>query len=386
MKKVNDNKGVRPKLLYFVNVDWFFKSHRLPLALAAIKNGYEVHLVTSFTQEIEFFRKKGIITHNLNLNRSSTSVFAFLNTVLKFLSYVNDIKPNIIHLITIKPIIIGSLACLFSRKKFFLIYAFSGLGYVFIAKDKKSFFRKFFIILLYKISLIPRNKKVIFQNYDDFNEITKYIKIPISNCTFIKGSGVDLKLFKPSAEEKEQVIVLFAARLLTSKGIYDFINIAKNLNNYARFVVVGDFDQGNRDCIHPKDFYRFVNNKVIEYWGHSTQMHLVLNQSSIVVLPSVREGMPKILLEAAACGKPVVTYDVPGCRDAIIDNKTGFLVPLNNLSLLQKAIETLIKNKKLRDDFGKAGRILAVQQFDIDIVVRKHMEIYDEYNISKTRK
>ena len=381
MKKIYNYKKHRTKLLYFVNVDWFFRSHRLPLALAAVKNGYEVHLVTSFTQDIEFFRKKGIITHNINLNRSSTSIFSLLSTFFTFLSYVNDIKPNIIHLITIKPIIIGSIASLLSRKKIFLIYAFSGLGYVFIAKDKKSFFRRLLITQLYKLALIPRNKKVIFQNYDDFDEINKFIKIPLSKCTFIKGSGVDLNLFKPLVKERKEIIVLFAARLLKSKGIYDFINIAKNLNNYARFVVVGNFDHGNRDCIDPEDFNRFVNNNVVEYWGYSNKMHLVLEKVSIVVLPSVREGMPKILLEAAACGKAVVTCDVPGCRDAILNNRTGFLVPLNNLNCLQKAIESLIKNKKLRDEFGKEGRILAIQEFDINIVVRKHMEIYDKNNI-----
>ena len=381
MKKIYNYKKHRTKLLYFVNVDWFFRSHRLPLALAAVKNGYEVHLVTSFTQDIEFFRKKGIITHNINLNRSSTSIFSLLNTFFKFLSYVNAIKPNIIHLITIKPIIIGSIASLLSRQKIFLIYAFSGLGYVFIAKDNKSFFRKLLITLLYKVALIPRNKKVIFQNYDDFNEINRIIKLPLSKCTFIKGSGVDLNLFKPSVKDKKEIIVLFAARLLKSKGIYDFIKIAKDLNNYARFVVVGNFDDGNRDCIDQEDFYRFVNNNVVEYWGHSNKMHLVLEKASIVVLPSVREGMPKILLEAAACGKAIVTNNVPGCRDAIINNRTGFLVPLNNLSLLHEAIEHLIKNKNLRDEFGKEGRILAVQEFDINIVVRKHMEIYDKSNI-----
>ena len=379
MKTVDNNKRVKPKLLFFVNVDWFFISHRLPLALAAIKNGYEVHLVTTFTKDIESLKKKGIITHNINLSRSSTSIFDFLTTLFTFLKYIRDIKPNIIHLITIKPIIIGSLASLFSRKKIFLVYAFSGLGYVFIAKDKKSFVRKLIISILYKIALIPRNKKVIFQNHDDFKEITKIVKIPLPDCTFIKGSGVDLKLFRPSVVENKETIVLFAARLLSSKGIYDFIKVAKNLKKLAKFVVVGDFDPSNRDSINSYDFYQYVDNKVIEYWGHSNEMHLVLKKASIVVLPSVREGMPKVLLEAAACGKAVVTNDVPGCREAIINNRTGFLVPPKNLNYLKKSIKSLIINKKLRDEFGKAGRIFAVQQFDIDIVVRKHLEIYDGY-------
>jgi len=381
MKKDGNTKRERSKLLYFVNVDWFFISHRLPLALAAIENGYEVHLVTTFTKDIEFLKNKGIITHHINFSRSSTSIFDLLTTFLTFLKYINDIKPSIIHLITIKPIIIGSLASLFSRKKVFLVYAFSGLGYVFIAKDKKSFIRKFIISILYKIALIPKNKKVIFQNHDDFKEINKIAKLPNSYCTFIKGSGVDLKLFKPSTSENKEIIVLFAGRLLTSKGIYDFINVAKNLKNHAKFVVVGTFDSGNRDCINSDDFYKYVNSKVIEYWGHSDAMHSVLKQASIVVLPSVREGMPKILLEAAACGRAVVTYDVPGCREAILDNRTGFLVPPNNLESLEKSIQELISNKKLRDDFGKAGRIFAIQQFDVDIVVRKHLEIYDKYKI-----
>ena len=172
-------------------------------------------------------------------------------------------------------------------------------------------------------------------------------------------------------------VVLFAARLLSSKGIYEFVYAARQLNG-ARFVIVGQFDKENRDCIDPAQLNQWVEKGWVEYWGYSDAMTNILSQASIVVLPSYREGLPKVLIEAAACGRPVITTDVPGCRDAIEPDVTGLLVPAQDSSALRVAMQHLLDNPTLCMAMGRAGRTLAERKFDVKQVVQTHLEIYSE--------
>tara|TARA_Y100001968_G_C19032204_1_gene560389 strand:- start:152 stop:676 length:525 start_codon:yes stop_codon:yes gene_type:complete len=170
---------------------------------------------------------------------------------------------------------------------------------------------------------------------------------------------------------------MFPARILKSKGIYEFVEASKYVLN-SRFVVVGKIDHNNRDCISKKLLKKWINEGLIEYWGYSKYMFKKIQQATIIVLPSYKEGLPRVLIEAAASGRPVVTTDVTGCRDAITNNKTGLLVPLKDYKSLAKAITFLLDNPKILKQMGIEGRALAERKYDINNVIKKHLEIYDK--------
>ena len=365
-------------ILFVVNADWFFLSHRLPIAIKAIKEGYDVCLLTEITKKRKEIEKYGIVVQEIKFERSSTSIFKNLFLFVKILKIFKSIDPDLIHLVTIKPVIIGGIAAHFLKESTKIVVSISGLGFIFIDKGFKAFFRKIIIIFLYKIVFIHKNIKVILQNKTDLQNIYDFTNLKKKKTILIEGSGVDLNFFKFSKIPKTHPIVLFPARLLSSKGIYEFIEAAKNLRGQARFVIVGKHDLEARKCIKLNKLRIFESQGIIEYWGESNDMPKIFQKSSIVVLPSYREGMPKSLLEAASCGRPIVTTNVPGCRDAIIDGKTGILVQPKSTFELTNGIKKLLRNPKLLNRMGREGRELAEKKFDINEVVKIHLLIYKD--------
>tara|TARA_B100000212_G_scaffold340713_1_gene322032 strand:+ start:1161 stop:2297 length:1137 start_codon:yes stop_codon:yes gene_type:complete len=375
------NQNKKKTILYVVNTDWFFLSHRLAIAKKTIEEGYDVHLLTEITTKKKEIEKYGILVQDIKFRRGSTSISQNLFLFIKILKIFKSINPDLIHLVTIKPVIIGGIAAHFLRKKTKLIISISGLGFIFIEKGFKAFFRKMIIILFYKLVFINKNIKVILQNKTDLKNICDFTNLTKKDAILIEGSGVNLNEYKFSKVPNSKPIVLFPARLISSKGIFEFIEAAKRLRNLGRFVIVGKYDFEARKCINLNELKAIENQGIIEYWGESNNMPKIFKLSSIVVLPSYREGMPKSLLEAAACGRAVVTTNVPGCRDAIIDGITGILVPPQDSLALSNGIYKLLKNHKLLDTMGTEGRKLAENKFDISKVVKKHLEIY-EYLLS----
>jgi len=367
---------IKKTILFVVNADWFFLSHRLPIAKKALEKGYDVHLLTEITTKRKEIEKYGIVVQELKFSRGSTSILKNLFLFIKILKIFKSINPDLIHLVTIKPLIIGGIAAHFLGKSAKIVMSISGLGFIFIDKGFKAYIRKKIIILFYKIVFFNKNIKVILQNKTDLENICDFTNLAKEKTILIEGSGVNLNLFKFSKIPKTKPIVLFPARLLSSKGIYEFIEAAKKLSGLARFVIVGKHDLEARNCIKMSKLKAFESQGIIEYWGESKDMPRIFQMSSIVVLPSYREGMPKSLLEAAACGRAVVTTNVAGCRDAIIDGITGILVQSQNAYELTNGIRKLLKNPKLLNSMGSEGRKLAENKFDINKVVEKHLEIY----------
>ena len=377
IRKYRENK----KILYIVNVDWFFISHRLPIAIKAIEKGYEVHVATAITGCENILKDNGIILHKIELERSSINPFKNLFTTIEMVSVIKSVGPNILHLVTIKPIIMGGIASIFCNLIFSIetsiVASITGVGYPFTSKARRANYLKILISIFYKISLSNRNKYVIFQNKDDLKLISSLVRIKSEESILIPGSGVNLLEFKYSPIPTGIPIIMFPARILKSKGIYEFVEASKYVLN-SRFVVVGKLDYNNRDCISKKVLNKWINEGLIEYWGYSKYMFKKIQQATIVVLPSYKEGLPKVLIEAAASGRPVVTTDVTGCRDAITNNKTGLLVPLKDYKSLSKAITFLLDNPKILKQMGIEGRALAERKYDINHVIKKHLEIYDE--------
>jgi glycosyltransferase involved in cell wall biosynthesis len=365
-----------PKLLFVVNVDWFFISHRLPIALGARSAGYEVHVATGLTNCAHLFANYGLILHPIYLERGDTSLLGLFRTFFGILTVCLRVRPKVIHLVTIKPVLLGGIiARLLGLKR--IVASVSGLGYIFIAKGSKASLRRLIVSSLYRLALFHDGIRVIFQNPDDRLSLCKLSSLPFSKTVLIPGSGVSLSSYSPSDLPPGIPVVLFAARLLSSKGIYEFVDAASQLTG-ARFVIAGQFDKDNRDCIDPAQLNQWVENGWVEYWGYSDAMANVLSQASMVVLPSYREGLPKVLIEAAACARPVITTDVPGCRDAIDPDVTGLLVPAQDSNALKVAIQHLLDNPELCKAMGRAGRALAERKFDVKQVVETHLDIYAE--------
>tara|TARA_B100000212_G_C27377897_1_gene535535 strand:+ start:1592 stop:2716 length:1125 start_codon:yes stop_codon:yes gene_type:complete len=368
------------KLLLIVNVDYFLISHRLEIALAALKEGFEVHLAAKNTGRMDEIRKFGIYTHDINLERSSTKINSILDTMKDIKKVINRVDPSILHFISIKPVILGGIVMHFIKKEPLIISSISGLGQIYISTGFIGFIKKFVINILYSIAFFHKKIIVIFQNKSDLNLISSSIFLPLSKTRLINGSGVDLKKFKFSPIPIGKPIILFSARLIKSKGVIDFVDSAKAIGEKARFVICGKIDYESKDHISQELLNYWIESGYIEYLGFSDNMEDIVKNSSIVVLPSYREGLPKSLCEAAACGRPVITTNVPGCRDAIIPNKTGFLVELRNKNQLVEKIKILINNPKLAEEMSINARKLAENKFDRNKIVEDHLGIYREFN------
>lgn len=368
------------KLLFVVNVDWFFTSHRMPIALAAQKEGYEVHVATGITNKLEELRGNGLIVHELTLRRSGASLFNGLTSLFELSGLFRKIRPDVIHLVTIKPVLLGGIvARLIGGVP--VVAAVSGLGYVFTARGLSAKFRRWVISLVYRFVLSNPRLKVIFQNEDDRRVLCEFSKIDPAKSILIRGSGVDLAAYRLMPLPEGGAIVMMAARLLFDKGVSEFVAAAKIIRERkieARFALVGSIDEANPTSLNESDLADIAKDGIVELWGHRAEMSSVLTEATIVVLPSYREGLPKVLIEAAACGRPVVTTDVPGCRDAILPDITGLLVPVRDPEGLAHALELLLSARDTCKKMGIAGRSLAEEVFDLKKVVKTHLELYEE--------
>ena len=367
------------RLLFVVNVDGFFLSHRLPIALAARDAGFDVHVATELTGEASAIQSHGFTLHPISINRSSVGPLSLVILLWTLWRLMRQVNPEIVHLVTIKPVLLGGLAARFVGIKR-VIAAISGLGFVFTARGVRAAVRRWLVAFLYRGALARSGVFVILQNDDDQTLLQTYAGISASQVVRIRGSGVDLSDWSPHPLPVGVPIVLMASRLLVDKGVREFIDAARALRGVieARFVLVGDVDSGNPTSVRRDYLLSYVDSGVIEWWGKRDDMQHVLAASHVVVLPSYREGLPKVLIEAAAVGRAVVTTDVPGCRDAIIDGCTGLLVAPRDAVALATAIRSLVNDPQQLHAFGVAGRELAEKAFDVRDVISTHLQLYRE--------
>jgi glycosyltransferase involved in cell wall biosynthesis len=268
-----------------------------------------------------------------------------------------------------------------------LIIAISGMGSLFIENKKKLQIKKIYYFLykyLLKIIFNYKNKTIIVQNNDDKNFILSFKNVLKENIVLIQGSGVDLKLFSEINLEAKEKIVLFPARILKDKGALEFVNAARILKHKFpewKFIMAGASDYANPSKISTQTIQQWVMDGVIDWLGHKEEMVDIYKKSSVVCLPSYREGMPKSLLEAAAAGCAVITTNAIGCKDAIIPNITGILVPVCDVSSTVLALDKVMRDDKLRKEFGRAGIVLAAKSFSLESVVCKTINAYNHSTI-----
>ena len=375
-----DRSYMSPRLLFVVNVDWFFLSHRLPIALEAQRQGYQVHIATGLTDKLDELQRCNLVVHPLALDRSSTGLSHAFRTMVELWKVFRAVRPNVVHLVTIKPVLLGGLVARLAGVPA-IVSAVSGLGFVFMARGARAVVRRWLVGMLYRVAFGHHNLKVIFQNPDDRASLAKVAYLPQSKVEIIRGSGVDLVKYGHTPLPQGVPVVLLAARLLADKGAREFVQAARLLRQQgvsARFCLVGTVDPANPASLAEAELTQWSNEGVVELWGQRSDMPEVLSSARLVVLPSYREGLPKILLEAAACGRAVVTTDVPGCRDAIDPGITGLLVPVRNATALAEALNGLINDFARCQAMGNAGRAMAESAFDVRQVVAAHLHVYQQ--------
>jgi len=367
-----------PRLLFVVNNPAFFLSHRLPLALAAQRAGYEVHVATMAGDSVSRIEGYGLTHHAIPMTRSGKNPVQELRTVWALYQLFRRVRPDVVHLVTIKPVLYGGIAARLAGVPA-MVSAISGLGFVFVAKGAKAAWVRQVVAMLYRLALGHRNSRIVFQNGNDRDVLQGLGAVRDEQVVMIRGSGVNLSDYAAVAEPPPPVVALMVARLLRDKGLQEFVEAARILRREGvnvRMRLAGGIDPGNPASVTQADVDAWQQEGIIEALGERSDIAALYAASHIAVLPSYREGLPKSLIEAAACGRAVVTTDVPGCRDAIEPDTTGLLVPSHDAPALAAAISRLVNDDALRQKMGHAGRVLAEREFDIDDVCRKHLDIY----------
>ncbi|TBV08273.1 glycosyltransferase family 1 protein [Pseudomonas dryadis] len=370
-----------------VNDPAFFISHRLPVAEAARNEGYTVLIATMDGANVADIRSKGFEHYVLPLSRSGKHLGAELRAVYSILRLLWRVRPTILHLVTIKPVLYGGLAARLAPVGG-VVSAVSGLGFVFMSTGRKAALVRKAVSLMYRLAFSKKNLRVIFQNTDDRDVLLRAGVLADSKVRMIRGSGVDLTLYQALPEPEGVPVVCFAARLLRDKGVYEYVEAVRVLQQrgvQAAFRLVGDPDPGNPTSIISEELEQWREEGAVEVLGYRKDIARLFADSHLVVLPSYREGLPKVLVEAAACGRAVVTTDVAGCRDAIEPGESGLLVPVRSVDALADAMQRLIEDAELRQRMGAAGRVLAEREFGIHKIAQQHLGIYGELesNIGK---
>lgn len=372
---------MKKKLLFVLNLSSYFLSHRLPIAQAAEKLGYEIHVAAPLDEQAEKITKLGFNFHPIFLSRKGTSPFAELRSIWVLFKLYRSLKPDLVHHLTIKPVLYGTIAARFMKVPM-IVNAITGLGYIFAANDIRVRLLKIFIKFMYRIILLHSNSILIFQNEDD-RKIFLNSKIVFSTkAVLIRSSGVDLEKFKPNPTFSldSSPIVLLVSRMLWLKGVGNFVEAARTLKlrfKNARFVLVGDTDKDNPSGIPFKQLKDWDDQGIVEWWQYRANMPEVYTKSTIMCLPSLyAEGVPKVLIEAAASGLPIITTDTPGCRDVVQNNFNGFLIPKGDTQALIIAIENLLRAPELCAMMGARGRKVAETNFSVKKVINETMAIY----------
>jgi len=373
--------GIKPKILFFISEDWYFWSHRLSIARAARDTGWDVYLVTRVSTFRERIQKENI--HLIPLTKFRRRLQFPVKELLSFYEILNiyqKIKPDIIHQVAFKPVILGTIAARIAGIRR-IINAFAGMGYLFTSEKKRKVIFKRLVFFFLRRIFDTERAYLIFQNTEDLNLMTSEKIISQDQAVIIKGSGVNLQVFHKSNEAPGLPLVLLPSRMLWDKGVGEFVQAAKIINSNgleARFVLVGAPDPENPASIPTQKLKEWHTSKIVEWWGQQDDMPTIYDRAHIVCLPSYREGLPKVLLEAGASGKPVVTANTTGCRDIIKDGKNGFLVEPLNPDELANAIKKLLDDAELRKTMGMRAMQIVEEEFSEEKIVNHTLSLYNK--------
>jgi glycosyltransferase involved in cell wall biosynthesis len=368
-----------------VSVDWFFLSHRLPIARALRERGWRVTVATQETDGREAIEREGLELAALPLDRGSRDIRREVRVVSELVRLYRSIRPDIVHHVSPKAVLYGTAAARATGIPR-VINAVSGLGYAFIERDDerpRDRLLRAAVRAAYQASFVGARTRVIFQNRDDAAVLGVRALGDEGRYRLIRGSGVDVDRFRPAPLPSGRPLVLLPARLLGDKGVREFVSAARMLRaegSQARFVLAGRADPQNPAGITTAEVARWVASGDVEWIGHVEHhaMPELLRDATLVVLPSYREGMPLVLAEAASSERACIATDVPGCREVVTPGVTGWLVPPRSAAALAEAMRDALGDPLRLARYGAAGRRLVVDQLSLASVVRRTLGIYDE--------
>jgi len=373
----------KPILLFVINEAFFFLSHRKELAMAASQD-FEVHIAAPPDHvwapagfDISEITRLGITWHDLPLSRRGQKPWEEIRTIFVLACIIRKLRPTILHLLTIKPNLYGGvLARLLGVPG--VVFGITGLGQIFVAAGFFARVRRALSKALLSFAFSHPHAMVTVQNAHDLAVVRTLVSQGDRALLLLRGSGVDLSRFQFAPEQPGVPLAILAARLIWEKGVGEFAAAARILNDRGvalRFALVGDTQESNPRAVPPATLRSW--EPLVEWWGRRDDMPAIMAAAHIVCLPSTYgEGVPKVLIEAAASGRPIVATDIPGCREIVVDGKTGFLVPPGNPEALAHALERLARNAPLRHEQGLAARQMAEAEFDVRSVVKKTLGAY----------
>lgn len=368
----------RIKILYLVTEDWYFLSHRLALARACRERGWDVVVATrvgDFGAEIE---REGFSVLHIRMRRRGRKILSELRSIAELIRILRTERPDIIHNVGLKPVIYGALAALATRTSP-VVNTLAGMGYVFSAGHLTIRLARFAIKLVLKPCLSTKNHWLIVQNEHDAEVMTRSRLASKGRTEIVPGSGVDIERFKPVPEPGGPIVAAIVSRMLKDKGIREVVLAARELkrrNAEIEIWLVGDPDMENPSSLSEDDLRRWNAEGCIRWLGHQTDIASIWARAHIALLPSYREGMPMALLEAAASGRPIVTSDVPGCNELVIDGETGLLVPGNDWIGIADALQRLARSPALRAKLGAAARVKVSGEYEQEKIVYATHALY----------
>lgn len=368
------------QVLFVGNSFEYFESHRLALAEAAKSEGWSVHVATPPSKRGASFESHGITHHVLEMDRKGINPLRELRSVLRIRQIYKEVTPDLVHLIGPKSVMYGGLLARWQSVPGMLCLI-PGMGYIYLLEGLKGRIARIIAHAGYRLGLFHPNKRVIFQNPEDRQLFLDLHLCRTSEAVIIPGSGVDPQKFAVAREPTGTPIALFASRFLKEKGIEIFADVGRQLLREgikARFALVGEVDPGNPSSVSEQQI-RVWEQDGIENWGFRQDMPEVFASCHVVCLPSYRrEGIPKVLIEASSCGRPSVTFDMPGCREIIRDGVTGLVVPAKDVSAYKSALSNLLLDAKWRQQLGLAGRKRVEEMFSLDQINRQTLDLYEQ--------
>ena len=367
---------IQPRLLMVLNDAPFFITHRLPVALAARDAGFEVHIATPNDDgPVAMMRREGLHHHDIPLKRGARRVGGEIALILALWRIVGTIRPDVMHAVTMKPVLYAGLVARL-RSVPAVVHAVTGLGYLFLIEGLAARLQRALVKCLYRFALGHRNAVAIFQNPDDLALFRDSHLVDPAITVIIRGCGVDMTHFAQRPEPDGKPVVVFPARILGDKGVHEFVAAARQHHDAANFVLVGRTDPDNPTDVGEAGIRAWEREGILTWQGFADDMPTALAQSNIVCMPSYREGLPRVLIEAAAIGRAIVTTDVPGCREIVRHQENGLLVPARDQDGTAAAVKRLIDDPTLRARLAAHGRAVAETEFSVGIFVRQSLGAY----------
>ncbi|WP_234823667.1 glycosyltransferase family 4 protein [Aeromonas caviae] len=368
------------KIALVANTAWSMFNFRYGLLSRLIYDGYQLTIIAPRDEFSDKLQKMGCAVVDLPMEAKGTNPLQELKLIYTLYRIYQQITPDFIIHYTIKPNVYGSFAAKIAGIPSLAIT--TGLGYTFV---NDNFIAKI-ARQLYKMAF-RYPKEVWFLNEDDRQAFLAYSLVSENKAKLLHGEGVNLSHFSPMSSSfgHNPTTFLLIARMLWDKGIGEYIEAARVIKSKypkTHFQLLGACDVPNPSLISREQISIWESEGIVEYLGTTDDVRTVIANVDCVVLPSYREGIPRTMLEAAAMAKPLIVSDAPGCKDVVINGKTGFLCKVKNRDSLAAAMELIInQSTQERVDMGMAGRNLVLHKFDERIVIKKYIDMLSKYNL-----